>query len=123
MNQTTVEVTQKKLNMFERYLSVWVGACMLAGILLGKSIPGLTDTLRRFEFGRGSQINVPIAILIWLMITPMMMQVDFTSFRNVGKRPRGRRRNQFASSANLTKKENGLCLPVLSNNFHSWIVT
>lgn len=89
MNQATVEVTRKKLNYFERYLSLWVGACMLAGILLGKLIPGLTDTLRRFEFGQGSQINVPIAILIWLMITPMMMKVDFTSIRNVGRRPRG----------------------------------
>jgi len=62
---------------------------MVAGILLGKLIPELTDTLRRLEFGRGSQINVPIAILIWLMITPMMMKVDFTSIRNVGKKPRG----------------------------------
>ncbi|MBI4165429.1 MAG: ACR3 family arsenite efflux transporter [Acidobacteria bacterium] len=84
-----VEATRKKLSYFERYLSVWVGACMLAGIVLGKLIPGLTDTLRRLEFGKGSQINVPIAILIWLMITPMMMKVDFTSIRNVGKRPRG----------------------------------
>jgi ACR3 family arsenite transporter len=89
MEQPTVEMTEKKLNYFERYLSLWVGACMLTGILLGKLVPGLTDTLRRFEFGRGSQINVPIAILIWLMITPMMMKVDFTSIRNVGKRPRG----------------------------------
>ncbi|MBI4164510.1 MAG: ACR3 family arsenite efflux transporter [Acidobacteria bacterium] len=89
MKAIAIEQTEKKLNSFERYLSMWVGACMLTGILLGKLIPGLTDTLRRFEFGRGSQINVPIAILIWLMITPMMMRVDFTSIRNVGKRPRG----------------------------------
>ncbi len=79
----------KKLNLFETYLSLWVGACMLAGVLLGKLIPGLTDSLRGLEFGRGSQINAPIAVLIWLMITPMMMKVDFTSIRNVGKRPRG----------------------------------
>jgi ACR3 family arsenite transporter len=85
----TIKSEEKRLNYFERYLSVWVGACMVAGILLGKLIPGLTDTLRRLEFGRGSQINVPIAILIWLMITPMMMKVDFTSIRNVGKKPRG----------------------------------
>jgi ACR3 family arsenite transporter len=62
---------------------------MLVGVLLGKLLPGLVDSLRRFEFGSGSQINVPIAVLIWLMITPMMMKVDFTSIRNVGKRPRG----------------------------------
>jgi len=89
MEQATINTTQKKLNYFERYLSVWVGACMIVGVLLGKLIPGLTDTLRRLEFGKGSQINVPIAVLIWLMIIPMMMKVDFTAIRNVGKRPRG----------------------------------
>ncbi|MCX6634243.1 MAG: arsenical-resistance protein, partial [Acidobacteria bacterium] len=83
------ETTKKKLNLFERYLTVWVAACMIVGVLMGKSLPGLTDALRRFEFGAGSQINVPIAVLIWLMIIPMMMKVDFTSIRNVGKRPRG----------------------------------
>lgn len=83
------DATPKRLGFFERYLTVWVAACMAVGILLGKLLPGLTDALRRFEFGSGSQINVPIAVLIWLMITPMMMKVDFTSIRNVGKRPRG----------------------------------
>ncbi len=80
---------KKKLNFFERYLSLWVGGCMLVGVLLGKLVPGLTDVLRRVEFGHGSQINAPIAALIWLMIIPMMMKVDFTSIRNVGRRPRG----------------------------------
>ena len=79
----------KRLNVFERYLSVWVGLCMLAGIAVGKTVPALTDGLRRLEFGQGSQINVPIAVLIWLMITPMMMKVDFASIREVGRRPRG----------------------------------
>lgn len=77
------------MNLFERYLSLWVGVCMVAGIALGKSVPAVTDVLRRLEFGQGSQINVPIAVLIWLMITPMMMKVDFSSIRNVGRRPRG----------------------------------
>ena len=62
---------------------------MLVGVLLGKLVPGLTDILRSVEFGHGSHINAPIAMLIWLMIIPMMMKVDFTSIRNVGKRPRG----------------------------------
>jgi ACR3 family arsenite transporter len=79
----------KKLNVFERYLTLWVALCMLVGVLMGKVLPGLVDVLRRMEFGSGSQINVPIAVLIWLMIVPMMMKVDFTSIRNVGKRPRG----------------------------------
>ncbi len=89
MQQTATQGIGKKLNLFERYLSLWVGICMFAGVLLGKLIPDLTDWLRGLEFGRGSQINAPIAVLIWLMITPMMMKVDFSSIRNVGKRPRG----------------------------------
>jgi ACR3 family arsenite transporter len=84
-----VTSTPKRLNPFERYLSVWVALCMIAGVLVGLAVPGLTDALRRLEFGAGSQINVPIAVLIWLMITPMMMKVDFGSLRNVGRRPRG----------------------------------
>jgi len=95
MLQTSVEVPEgnklnvKKLNFFERYLSLWVAACMIAGLFLGKLLPGLIDGLRDLEFGKGSQISVPIAVLIWLMIIPMMMKVDFAAIRNVGKRPRG----------------------------------
>jgi ACR3 family arsenite transporter len=80
---------RKVLSLFERYLSLWVAACMAVGVLIGKALPGLIDTLRRLEFGQGSQINVPIAVLIWLMIIPMMMKVDFASIRDVGRRPRG----------------------------------
>jgi len=80
---------RKVLSLFERYLSLWVAACMAVGVLVGKALPGLIDTLRRLEFGQGSQINVPIAVLIWLMIIPMMMKVDFASIRDVGRRPRG----------------------------------
>lgn len=79
----------KRLNLFERYLTVWVGLCMLAGLLIGKVFPAFIDQLRSMEFGKGSQVNVPIAILIWLMIIPMMMKVDFGAIRNVGQRPRG----------------------------------
>lgn len=69
----------KRLNLFERYLTVWVGLCMFAGVLLGRLAPGLTETLRGLEFGSGSQINAPIAVLIWLMIVPMMLKIDFWS--------------------------------------------
>ena len=85
----TRQVGKKRLSLFERYLTLWVGLCMVVGVFAGKLLPGLVDILRRMEFGSGSQINVPIAILIWLMIIPMMMKVDFTSIKNVGKRPRG----------------------------------
>ena len=77
------------LPFFERYLSLWVALCMAAGIVLGKFLPGAVQSIRGFEFGQGSQINVPIAILIWLMITPMMMKVDFGAIRNVGRKPAG----------------------------------
>jgi ACR3 family arsenite transporter len=79
----------KKLNLFERYLTLWVAGCMVAGILIGKTLPGFVQTFRNLEFGEGSHINFPIAVLIWLMIIPMMMKVDFASVRNVGKRPKG----------------------------------
>lgn len=80
---------ERRLRPFERYLSLWVALCMVIGIALGKLLPGLTDTLRRLEFGGGSQINIPIALLIWLMIYPMMLKVDFASVLGVGKRPKG----------------------------------
>ena len=79
----------KRLNPFERYLSLWVGFCMIAGVLLGKSVPALIDGLRSLEFGHDSHVNLPIALLIWLMIIPMMMKVDFAAVRDVGRRPRG----------------------------------
>ena len=91
MAQASVErrPAPKRLNYFERYLSLWVGLCMLVGVLVGKGLPDTVDQLRKMEFGAGSQINIPIAVLIWLMIIPMMMKVDFASIRDVGKKPRG----------------------------------
>ncbi len=80
---------KRQLSFFERYLTLWVGACMIAGIAVGRLLPSTVQSLRGLEFGRGSQISVPIAVLIWLMITPMMMKVDFEAVRNVGKRPAG----------------------------------
>jgi ACR3 family arsenite transporter len=62
---------------------------MLLGVLVGKALPTLIDGFRSFRFGTGSQINTPIAVLIWLMIVPMMMKVDFASIRDVGAKPRG----------------------------------
>lgn len=79
----------KKLNLFERYLTLWVGLCMVAGILLGKAAPALIRVLREMEFGTESHVNFPLAVLIWLMITPMMMKVDFRAVAKVGQRPQG----------------------------------
>jgi ACR3 family arsenite transporter len=85
----SLAIKRKRLTVFERYLSLWVGLCMVAGVLLGTGVPSFTSALRGLEFGAGSRINVPIAILIWLMITPMMMKVDFGAIRDIGRRPRG----------------------------------
>ena len=77
------------MSMFERYLSLWVAGCMVLGILVGKLFPAFVDWLRAMELGEGSQINIPIAVLIWLMIYPMMLKIDLASIRSVGQRPTG----------------------------------
>ena len=79
----------KRLAFFERYLTGWVFLCMVAGVLLGRLAPGLTGGLSRLEFGAGSQVNGPIAVLIWLMIYPMMLKVDFTALGGIARRPKG----------------------------------
>ena len=74
------------MGLFERYLSVWVGLCILAGVALGSAFPPLFAVFARLEY---ASVNLPVAVLIWLMIYPMMVQVDFGSIRDVGRRPRG----------------------------------
>ena len=70
------------ISVFQKYLTVWVILCMAAGILIGKFLPQIPDFLNRFEYAK---VSIPMAILIWLMIYPMMMKVDFKSIKNVGK--------------------------------------
>ena len=74
------------IGIFEKYLTIWVALCMVAGLLIGKFLPVIPDFLGRFKY---AQVSVPIAVLIWLMIYPMMMKVDFASIKNVGNNPRG----------------------------------
>ena len=74
------------ISVFQRYLTVWVIMCMVIGILIGKFLPQIPDFLNRFEY---TKVSIPMAILIWLMIYPMMMKVDFQSIKNVGKNPKG----------------------------------
>lgn len=74
------------IGFFQKYLSIWVILCMAAGILIGKFIPGLPAFFSRFEY---ANISIPTAILIWVMIYPMMLKVDFQSIKNVGKNPKG----------------------------------
>jgi ACR3 family arsenite transporter len=86
---TTVPPPAKRLDFFERYLSLWVLVCMGVGVAAGRAFPGLIRGLGSLEFGRGSHVNVPIAVLIWLMIYPMMLKVDFGGLRGVVRRPHG----------------------------------
>ena len=77
------------MSIFERYLTVWVALCMVIGVIIGKFFPAITGAIRGLEFGTNSHINIPIAILIWLMIYPMMLKIDFRSLLSVGKEPKG----------------------------------
>ena len=74
------------MGIFERYLSVWVGLCIVAGVLLGNLFPAVFQTIAALEYG---QINLVVAVLIWLMIYPMMVQIDFSAIKDVGKKPKG----------------------------------
>ncbi len=80
---------KKRLSFFERYLTIWVAVCMVLGVVIGRSFPGIIGAIRDFEFGENTHINVVIAVLIWLMIYPMMLKVDFKSVLGVGRRPKG----------------------------------
>lgn len=74
------------ISIFQKYLTVWVILCMIAGVLIGKYLPGIPNFLNQFEYAK---VSIPMAILIWLMIYPMMMKVDFQSIVDVGKTPKG----------------------------------
>lgn len=74
------------IGFFEKYLTLWVALCMVAGVLIGKYLPGIPALLSRFEY---ANVSIPIAVLIWLMIYPMMLKVDFQSIKDVGKNPKG----------------------------------
>jgi len=74
------------ISFFEKNLTIWVVLCMVVGVLIGKFFPAIPEALGRFEY---ANVSIPIAVLIWLMIYPMMMKVDFASVKNVGKNPTG----------------------------------
>ena len=75
-----------KIGFFEKYLTLFVLICMAIGVALGFFLPAIPEFLNRFEV---ASVNIPIGILIWLMIYPMMLKIDFTSIKNVGKNPKG----------------------------------
>lgn len=79
----------KRLDAFERYLTLWVFACMGLGLALGNLFPDFTRRVGELEFGEGSHVNIAIAVLIWLMIFPMMVKIDFGGLRGVVAKPKG----------------------------------
>jgi ACR3 family arsenite transporter len=74
------------MGIFERYLTVWVGLGILAGVILGSVMSGVFEVIASWEY---AHVNILIAVLIWLMVYPMMVQVDFSSIKDVGKKPKG----------------------------------
>ncbi len=76
----------KGIGFFEKYLSLWVILCMGLGVVIGLWLPGVPSFLGQFEY---YNVSIPVAILIWLMIYPMMLKVDFASIKNVGRNPKG----------------------------------
>lgn len=76
----------EQMNFFERYLSLWVILCIVGGVVLGKVLGNSISVLSEMSI---ATVNIPVAVLVWLMIFPMMVQIDFGSIKNVGKNPRG----------------------------------
>ena len=75
-----------RLGVFEKYLTLWVALGIVVGLLIGLLLPDVPAFLSRFEY---AQVSIPVATLIWLMIYPMMLKVDFASIVNIGKNPKG----------------------------------
>ena len=74
------------MGLFERYLSLWVGGCIVAGVILGSAIPSAFEQIAALEV---AHVNLVVAVFIWIMIFPMMIQIDFSSLKNIGKKPKG----------------------------------
>ena len=74
------------MGLFERYLSVWVGLCIITGVVFGNLAPDVFELIARLEY---AHVNLVVAVFIWIMIYPMMVQIDFSAVRDVGKKPKG----------------------------------
>ncbi len=83
---STVQETAGGIGFFEKWLSVWIALCIVGGILLGTAFPGLFGFLASLEV---ASVNMVVAVLIWAMIFPMMVNVDFASLSHIGDRPKG----------------------------------
>lgn len=111
----------KRLAFFERYLTIWVLLCMVIGVVFGKLLPDVTATLSKLELGQGSQFNVLIGVLLWLMIYPLMLKVDCSAIGGVARRPKGLAVTLFV---NWLVKPFSMTLPAwvfLQHVFAAWI--
>ena len=81
-----MSIESKKMSFFDRYLSVWVALCIITGIAIGKLLPVIPETLGKLEY---ANVSIPIAVLIWIMIFPMMLKIDFRSIVDAVKMPKG----------------------------------
>ena len=80
------ENTNQGIGFFQKYLTVWVALCMGLGVLLGRYVPSVPSFFGQFEYAK---VSIPVAILIWVMIYPMMIKVDFKSVKYISKNPKG----------------------------------
>lgn len=86
MKNNDTKLDNQGLGVFQKYLTLWVALCIIVGILIGKYIPSIPKTLNKFEY---YNVSIPVAILIWLMIYPMMLKIDFSSIVDATKKPKG----------------------------------
>ena len=86
MTQNAATPKKKRMGFFERYLTLWVALCIATGTLIGSVWPSTATWLSQFTY---AQISIPVAVLIWLMIYPMMLQIDFASIKRVGEKKQG----------------------------------
>ncbi len=85
-NELKQEASGQGIGFFEKYLTLWVAICIVAGVALGQLLPAVPQTLSKFEY---AQVSIPVAILIWLMIYPMMLKIDFSSILQAAQKPKG----------------------------------
>jgi len=78
--------SESSMGLFERFLSLWVALCIASGVILGVAMPELFEAIASIEY---ASVNLVVAVFIWVMIYPMMVNVDFASLKDVGKKPKG----------------------------------
>jgi ACR3 family arsenite transporter len=86
MSNKEVIQEEKGLGFFEKYLTIWVALCIILGVMIGQMIPAFPNTLSQWEY---ANVSIPVAVLIWMMIYPMMLKIDFTSIVRALKMPKG----------------------------------